>query len=546
MKLFEIISRTFGFTLKTDKPKSNLEALDINHEDGSTEIVSPYGGIMSLTTDTYQLPVSEVELIKTYRTLALTSDVDRVLNEIRNEIFIFDVPDKKAIDISFNTNNDQKSLSKSTIQKIKAEYDTIYEILDFQRKGLELFDRWYIDGRLFLHKIVNKDKLKEGIQKVIRIDPLKIRRIVEYPQPNTEGVYDLSQIKTYYVFSDIGDVFSENRTYRYMIISKDAMAYCDSGIYDYATGAALSNLWKMVVPYNNMKMMEEALLIYRVVRSPERRAFYISTGNLSKTKAEQYIKELMNRFKNKLVYDSRTGTVVDRKNVMSMVEDYWLPRREDGKGTEIQPLPGATNLGTIDDVELFKKKFLDASNIPASRFKDEVASFTFGRTAEISRDEYRFKKFLDRLRNRFVMLFEDLLKTQLLLKNIITETDWDAIKKSIVWVYAEDNNFVQWKEAEVLNSKIETMVSIDPLVGKYFDRTWVLRNVMKMTDDKEIEDLLVLATKDFEALNPPEEVAAEPEPTEDPEATKEPQDSENETAEPVHLAEYMPSENNDL
>jgi len=537
MNLFEMISRTFGFNLKSDTPKSNLEAIDIDHEDGSTEVIGPYGGIMSLTSNTYQLPVSEVEQIKTYRTLALTSDVDKILNEIRNEIFIFDVPDKKAIDLSFDETNEQKLLSKATLKKIKAEYDILYEILDFQRKGLEYFDRWYIDGRIFLHKIVNADKLKDGIQKIIRIDPLKIRRIVEYPQPNSDGVYDLNKTKTYYVFSDVGDVFSDNRTARYMIISKDAMAYCDSGIYDYAKGTALSNLWKMVVPYNNMKMMEEALLIYRVVRSPERRAFYISTGNLSKPKAEQYIKELMSRFKNKLVYDSSTGTVVDRKNVMSMVEDYWLPRREDGKGTEIQSLPGASNLGTIDDVELFRKKFLDASNIPASRFKDEASSFTFGRTSEISRDEYRFKKFLDRLRNRFVMIFEDLLRTQLILKNIITESDWEAIKRSIVWVYAEDNNFVQWKESEVLNSKIESMVAIDQLVGKYFDREWALRNVMKMTDKQEVDDLLAAASKDAKILNPPEE----PEPGDTgmgaPEG--EPQDTETETeaSEPIQLAE---------
>jgi hypothetical protein len=537
MNLFEMISRTFGFNLKTDKPKSNLEAIDIDHEDGSTEVVTPFGGIMSLTSDTYQLPVSEVELIKTYRTLALTSDVDRVLNEIRNEIFIFDVPDKKAIDLTFDETNEQKLLSKATLKKIKTEYDILYEILDFQRRGLEYFDRWYIDGRIFLHKIVNSDKLKDGIQKIIRIDPLKIKRIVEYPQPNAEGIYDLNKTKVYYVFSDVGDVFSDNRTSRCMIISKDAIAYCDSGIYDYATGVALSNLWKMVVPYNNMKMMEEALLIYRVVRSPERRAFYISTGNLSKPKAEQYIKELMNRFKNKLVYDSRTGTVVDRKNVMSMVEDYWLPRREDGKGTEIQPLPGATNLGTIDDVELFKKKFLDASNIPASRFKDELASFTFGRTNEISRDEYRFKKFLDRLRNRFVILFEDLLKTQLMLKNIITETDWDAIKRSIVWVYAEDNNFVQWKEAEVLNSRIESMVSIDPLVGKYFDRAWVLRNVMKLTDEKEVEDLLAAASEDAKLLAPPEVPMPSDSGPVEPEGELQDNGTETEALEPIQLAE---------
>jgi len=296
-----------------------------------------------------------------------------------------------------------------------------------------------------------------------------------------------------------------------MVINKDAIAYSDSGIYDYNTGAALSYLWKMIVPYNNMRMMEEALLVYRVVRSPERRAFYISVGNLSKPKAEQYIKELMAKFKNKLVYDARTGTIVDRKNVMSMVEDYWLPRRDDGKGTEIQTLPGATNLGTIDDVDLFRKKFLESSNIPAGRFKDETASFVFGRSVEISRDEYRFKKFLDRLRNRFVLVFEDLLRTQLILKNIIVDSDWEDIKKYMFWVFNEDNNFVQWKEAEILNSRLESLGAIDPFVGKYFNRMWVMKNVMRMGED-EAQSLMDEADKEKELLAP--EIPAEGAPPE--------------------------------
>lgn len=293
-----------------------------------------------------------------------------------------------------------------------------------------------------------------------------------------------------------------------MVINKDAIAYSDSGIYDFNTGAALSYLWKTIVPYNNMRMMEEALLVYRVVRSPERRAFYISVGNLSKPKAEQYIKELMAKFKNKLVYDAKTGTIVDRKNIMSMVEDYWLPRRDDGKGTEIQTLPGATNLGTIDDVDLFRKKFLESSNIPAGRFKDETASFVFGRSTEISRDEYRFKKFLDRLRNRFVLVFEDILRTQLILKNIIVDSDWEDIKKYMFWVFTEDNNFVQWKEAEILNSKLESLAAVDPFVGKYFTRMWVMKNVMRMGDD-EAQGLLDEADKEKELLAPeiPEEGA---------------------------------------
>lgn len=466
----------------------------------------PEAGIVGLSYDLFSIPTSEIELIKTYRTLALTSDVDRILTEIRNEIFVFDEFGKKAIDIEFEDTKN-KNISKSTMDKIRNEYDNIYNILDFNNKGLELFNRWYIDGRLFLQKVINKNRAKDGIQRVVYIDPLKIKRVVEYPHPNSNGIYDLNQIKTFYLFSDVANVFTSTQTSRFMEIKKDSIAYSDSGIYDSNTGAALSYLWKMIVPYNNMRMMEESLLVYRVVRSPERRAFYINVGNLSKAKAEAYIKELMAKFKNKMVYDARTGTIVDRKNIMSMVEDYWLPRRDDGKGTEIQPLPGATNLGTIDDVDLFRKKFLESSNIPLGRFKDETATFVFGRSTEISRDEYRFKKFLDRLRKRFSLILEDLLKTQLILKNIIIESDWENIKECIYWVFTEDNNFVQWKESEVLNSRLESMSALDPLVGKYFTREWALKNVMKMGDE-EIEDLLESADKEKEKLFPPEEGAA--------------------------------------
>lgn len=505
--LFEEAYRTFGLDLKSPKPKGSLETIEIPREDGAAEFATSEGGIVSLAYNTYQIPTSEVELIKTYRSLALTSDVDRTLNEIRNEVFVFGDSYKKAIDIEFTEVN-EFGFSKALIKKVNAEYNTIYNILDFENKGLDLFNKWYIDGRLFLHKIVDKNNAKEGIKKVVPIDSLKIKKVVEYPKPNNQGVYDLSQIKTYYIFSDVCDVFSSNKTSRLMVINFDAIAYADSGIYDMNTGAPLSYLWKMIVPYNNMRMMEEALLVYRVVRSPERRAFYISVGNLSKPKAEAYIKELMNKFKNKMVYDAKTGTIVDRKNIMSMVEDYWLPRRDDGKSTEIQPLPGATNLGTIDDVELFKKKFLESSNVPTGRFKDDTLAFSFGRSTEISRDEYRFKKFLDRIRKRFSLVLEDLLKTQLILKNIIVEKDWENLKKCFNWVFVEDNNFVQWKESEVLNSRLESLTAADQLVGKYFTREWALKNIMKMGED-DIIDLLEKTDEEKEKISPPEQPTAE-------------------------------------
>lgn len=497
--LFEEIYKTFGLQLKTKQAKGYLESIDIDHEDGATEVLSSEGGVVGLSFDMFNTPTNEMELIKTYRSLALTSDVDRILSEIRNEIFVFDEFGKKAVDIQF-TFRDKPTISQSLMDKIQEEYDAIYNIIDFNNKGLEYFDRWYIDGRLFLHKIVDKKDIKKGIQKVICIDPLKIRKIVEYPMPNEDGVYDLNKIETYFIFSDTTDVYS-GATSRFMKISKDAIAYSDSGIYDYATGNALSYLWKMIIPYNNMRMMEEALLVYRVVRSPERRAFYISVGNLSKPKAEAYIRELMSKFKNKLVYDSKTGAIMDRKNIMSMVEDYWLPRRDDGKGTEIQTLPGATNLGSIDDVDMFRRKFLESSNIPYSRFREEGASLIFGRSAEISRDEFRFKKFLDRLRKRFIVVIEDLLKTQLIIKNIILESDWEEIKKNIYWFFLEDNNFVQWKESEVLNSRIESMTGVDQFVGKYFNREWVLKNVLRLGDE-DIKALLKSADDERQQLYP--------------------------------------------
>lgn len=914
MNLFESVMTSFGFELKKNQPKGTLETVEIVREDGSAEIFSE-GGVLGFSANLYQIPTNEAELIRTYRSLAKTSDVDRILNEVRNEIFIFDVPDKKAIDINIKTTEKTK-ISPALIKKIKDEFDNIYNILDFQKKGLEYLDSFYIDGRIYLQKIVESNNIKKGIQKIVKIDALKMRKMVKYPEPNKQGVFDSNKIEHFFIFSDTIDLYNSSlQLSRVMQMSNDSVSYADSGIYDEITGAPLSYLWKSIVPYNNMKMMEEALLIYRVVRSPERRVFYINVGNLSKPKAEQYIKDLMNRFKNKLVYDSKTGSIVDRKHVMSMVEDYWLPRRDDGKGTEIQTLPGAclsldtkiplldgrvisireiekeindnkelwayscnpttggfapgiitwagttrknetvmeiildndekiictldhkfplkngikteakdlqigdnlyplytkkqklggnntyiqlfendskkwefvhrlvskkhpriakysgepqrtvihhedfnrynnnpnnllimessdhiqlhkdygftleqcikgglatakkrkqdleyskkmldifyekclpsfhtkeswekisksltgkkktqehieklisclkrgnktfidklkndidfyktwnqncinawtndrrdaaskrmsernkttidhvknhdktriefpnindfiedikycssvsemtlkllnnsvfnnkfitlnkdktnvnfnfiltdnllrkwikmsgfanvyefrqfikyknhkiksirildekmdvgtitidgneiyhdwhtfaldagvytynSNLSSIDDVELFRKKFAESTNIPTSRLRDDAGPMVFGRTADISRDEYRFRKYLDRIRNRFVVIFEDLLRTQLLLKNIIVDSDWRDIKNSIEWIYAEDNNFVEWKESEVLNNRLETLGRADAFVGRYFTREWVLKTIMKMDDD---------------------------------------------------------------
>lgn len=503
--LLEAILNKFGLELKHSNPKT-LESVDIEKVEGAIEGPPNQSGIFSYITDYYSVPKNDVEQIKTCRNLSVIAEIERALNEIYNEIFIFDATEKRAVDIDFyfaTDTEDSKKISESLIDKIRQEYIALYNILDFQKRGTKLFSHWYVDGKLFLQKIVDKNNPKNGIQRVIRIDPIKIKKVVEYPKPSAEGIYDLSKVKIYYVFSDTNDAHKDGSTVsKSIIINNDAITYSDSGIYDNETGMVLSHLWKAIVPYNNMKLMQDALIVYRVVRSPERRIFYIATGNLPKLKAEQYIKDLMNRFRNKLVYDLKTGTIANRKNVLSMVEDYWLPRRDDGKGTEISTLPGASNLGEISDIELFRKIFLDSLNVPASRFRegDSAVMFSFGRSAtDINREEYRFKKFLDRLRNNFIVIFEDLLKTQLILKNIVTEQDWDEIKNCIIWVYAEDNNFIEWKESEIINSRISTLQQADPFVGKYFSRQWALKNIFKMNEN-EIEETLRAAKDDLEDI----------------------------------------------
>lgn len=471
----------FGYSItKDDKKKSNLKAFEIDKDLTAENYVTTAGGVYVYNYNLVTVPENEVELIKTYRKISKSPEIDQALNEIRNEIFVFDVPGKRAVDIDFLDNS---SLSDQIKKKISEEYSRIYDIIDFDLNGINYFMDWYIDGKLYLHKVIDTNNPKEGIKKVIQIDPLKIKKIREIPKSNQDGTYNIEEINEYYVYIDRqpGSV-NFNKALK---IHPDSITYIDSGIYDKESETVLSHLYKAIIPYNNLKLMEDSLVIYRVSRSPERRVIYVDVGNLPKNKAEQYIRELMNRFKNKLVYDSKTGSIADRRNVLSMIEDYWLPRRDGGKGTEISTLPGGDNLGIIQDVEYFQKKLYQSLNVPYNRFRDDSnASLIFGRATEIDRDEYRFKKFIDRLRLRFMMMFEDILKTQLILKKIITERDWDEIRRFIQWRFTEDNNFVEIKENEILNNRIEMLSQVDPFVGKYFTEEWVMKNVLKMTDDE--------------------------------------------------------------
>jgi hypothetical protein len=487
----------FGFSITKNKKKAKLDTFQVE-PDASAEVLSAgSAGVVLYNYDLVTVPENEAELIRTYRRISLSPDIDLALTEIKNEIFIFDVTGRRAIDIGFVSDS---KLSEALQKKIIEEFVNVYDILDFSNNGLALFMDWYIDGRLFLHKVIDSANPKEGIKKIISIDPLKIKKVREIPKPDEKGIYNIADITEYYVYVDSPSGINkatQAEINRGLKIQPDAITYSDSGIYDKNSNCVLGYLHKAIVPFNNLRLMEDSLIIYRVSRAPERRVIYVDVGNLPKNKAEQYIHDLMNRFKNKLVYDSKTGSVADRKNVLSMIEDYWLPRREGGRGTEISTLPGGDNLGIVDDVNYFKKKLYQSLNVPISRFLDDAPTFVFGKGVEINRDEYRFKKFIDRLRQRFMVIFEDLLKTQLLLKKIITEQDWEDIRREIQWIYAEDNNFVEYKESEILNNRINTLTQIDPFVGKYFTREWVMKNVLRMSDT-EIQDLVQKISTDSE------------------------------------------------
>lgn len=473
----------FGLTIKRKEKKEKLQTFQVE-PDVSVD-VSEIGnaGVVSYNYDLVTVPENEIELIRTYRRIAVAPEIDLALNEIRNEVFVFDALGKRAIEVGFA--GDSK-ISASIRKKITEEFINLYNLIDFQNRGISYFMDWYIDGKMFMHKIIDNAKPSEGIKKVVVIDPLKIKKVRELPKADKDGIYNTNDIKEYYVYSDQQHLaYNRNAVdVRGLKIHLDAVSYSDSGIYDRNVQCVLGNLYKAIIPFNNLRMMEDSLVIYRVSRAPERRVIYVDVGNLPKNKAEQYVRDLMNRFKNRLVYDSKTGSIADRKNVLSMIEDYWLPRRDGGRGTEISTLPGGENLGVTEDVNYFRNKLYQALNVPISRFRDDAPSFMFGRGVEINRDEYRFKKFIDRQRQRFMLLFEDLLKTQLILKKIIAEGEWQGIKRDIVWEYAEDNNFVEYKESEVLNSRLATLQQIEAYEGKYYTRDWILKNVVRLTDNE--------------------------------------------------------------
>jgi hypothetical protein len=481
----------FGFKIQraTQVTTKNPQPASFVRPTGDDAIIVAEGGALGHTIDMEGNFKSEAELILRYRSMAIQPEVEPTIDDIMNESVVSNEKNQ-PVDIVLDSVD---NIGESTKKKIVEEFDNVLSLLDFREKGYDIFKRWYIDGRIYYHKIIDTDSpagLKKGIQEIRYIDPRKIKKIIEQKIEKRNGVPFYKANKTYYLFNEKG--FQQNPTIGVgqnlngIKISEDLITYVNSGVYDYQTGSVLSHLHKAIKPFNQVRMLEDAVVIYRLARAPERRIFYIDVGNLPKVKAEQYVKELMTKHKNKLTYDAITGEVRDTRKFMTMLEDYWLPRRDGGKGTEITTLPGGQSLGEMEDVDYFKKKLLKSLNVPDSRIEDN--QFTLGRATEISRDEVKFSKFVSRLRTRFSELFLDVLRTQLLLKKIVTPDEWELIRKDVIFDWVKDNFFSQLKDNEVLQDRLNLLGVIDQFVGSYYSKAWVRKNLLHM-DDEEIEKI---------------------------------------------------------
>jgi hypothetical protein len=474
------MAELFGFEIKRkeqEKEDAKKQSFVAPLEDDGSSYIQAGGGYFGQYVDMSgtEGAKSEADLIRRYRDIAMHPECDAAIEDIINESI---VSDTKAAPIELIT--DDLDLPETVKKMVREEFDNIVELLQFNHYGHETFRKWYVDGRLFYHIIVDEKNPKKGILELRPIDPTRIRKVKEIEEekdPKT-GAQIIKSIQEYYLYQDA----SMSKSNSGLKISKDAVQYTTSGLLDTSRKKVLSYLHKAIKPVNQLRMMEDSLVIYRLSRAPERRIFYIDVGNLPKGKSEEYLRSIMNQYRNKLVYDASTGEIKDDRKHMSMLEDFWLPRREGGRGTEISTLPGGENLGQIDDIFYFQKKLYRSLNVPVNRLEQE-AQFSLGRSTEISRDEVKFQKFINRLRKKFSWLFLDLLKTQLLLKGIITEADWREIKENIAVDFIRDSYFSELKEAEIIRERLELLAQLDEYVGNYFSKEWVQKNILRQSDE---------------------------------------------------------------
>ena len=491
------MARLFGFSIEdTEKiPPGVVSPIPENNADGSDHYLT--SGFFGSYVDIEGVYRTEFELIKRYREMALHPECDSAIEDIVNEAIVSDTNDS-PVEIELSNLNASDGIKN----KIREEFKAVKDLLDFDKKAHEIYRNWYIDGRIHYHKVIDLKKPEEGIVELRYIDAMKIRYVRQQKKQDKDirlaninndnpMEYEFPEIEEYFVYSPKSTFPSQMPSAmtggnKGIKMTRDSVAYCTSGLVDRNKGSTLSYLHKAIKAVNQLRMIEDSLVIYRLSRAPERRIFYIDVGNLPKVKAEQYLRDVMMRYRNKLVYNADTGEIRDDKKYMSMLEDFWLPRREGGRGTEITTLPGGQNLGEITDIKYFQEKLYKSLNVPPTRIGGD-GGFNLGRSSEILRDEVKFSKFVGRLRKRFSNLFNDILKTQLLLKNVITPEDWDIMSEHIQYDFLYDNHFAELKDSELLAERLTMAASAEPYVGRYFSQDYLRRKILRQTDEEIIE-----------------------------------------------------------
>ena len=476
--------KIFGFEIRRANQKQEDKKLQSivprQDDDGAGYVTasgSHYGQYVNIDGDDSK---DNHQLIMKYRGISTHPEVDAAIEDIINES-VSAQEQEQPVSIVL----DKVEVSDQIKKGITEEFDNVISMLDFTNNGHDMFKRWYVDGRLYHHLVVNESNIKAGIQEIRPIDSAKIRKVkqIKKKKDPITGANLVESIDEYYIYQEKPGSQTSG-----IKLSNDSVSYVTSGLLDASRKKVVSHLHKAVKPINQLRMMEDSLVIYRLARAPERRIFYIDVGNLPRGKSEQYMKDIMSRYRNKLVYDADTGQIRDDRKHMSMLEDFWLPRREGGRGTEISTLPGGENLGQIDDIIYFQKRLYRSLNVPINRLEQEQ-QFSLGRSTEINRDELKFQKFIDRLRKRFSMLFLEILKKQLIMKGLITEDDWNEWKNDIVIDFTRDNHFTELKDAELLRERLQTLDQVSQYVGDYFSKEWVMKNVLQFNDDdiKQVE-----------------------------------------------------------
>ena len=477
------MAELFGFTIarkKQDDQQENLPSIvSPTQEDGAVEIAP--GGAYGTYVDLEGKAKNEGELVTKYRQMVQQPECDSAVQDVVNEAIVIS-EDSGPVNIVLDKLDYPQSIKK----KITEEFESVLKMLDFNNTAYDIFRKWYVDGRLYYHIVIDEKNPRQGIKDLRYIDPRKIRKIREpiKEKDKRTGVTIYKGMNEYYMYNQ-GGMTTTNQA-QGVKIAKDSIAYCHSGLLDERNSMVYSYLHKAMKPLNQLRMLEDAVVIYRIARAPERRVFYIDVGNLPKMKAEQYMRDMMVKHKNKLIYDASTGEVRDDRKFMTMLEDFWLPRREGGRGTEITTLPGGQSLGEMDDVDYFRRKLYKSLGVPITRMESEN-NFNIGRSSEITRDEVKFNKFIMRLRSRFSILFDELLEIQLALKGVITRAEWKEMKQDIHFDFQEDNHFTELKDTEIMQGRLQILGEIDSYVGRYFSGDWVRKNVLRMTE-QDIKD----------------------------------------------------------